>query len=51
MLLSYTIVEFYLLYGGAVDLQICILPTRSQCKVSDTKVTVKTLLKSPESEV
>ena len=41
MLLSYTIVDFYLLYGGAVDMQIRALLTRSQCKVSDTQVTVK----------
>ena len=27
--------------NGAVDMQICALLTRSQCKVSDTQVTVK----------
>ena len=40
MLLSYTIVDFYLFYNGAVDMQIRAL-TRSQCKVCDTQVTVK----------
>ena len=39
MLLSYTIVDFYLLYIGAVDMQICALLTRIQCKVSDTQMT------------
>ena len=34
-------VDFYLFYDGAVDIQICALLTRSQCKVSDTQVTVK----------
>ena len=42
MLLSYTIVDFYFYYNnGAVDMQICTLLTRIQCKVSDTQVTVK----------
>ena len=41
MLLSDTIVDFYLFYDGAVDIQIWALLTRSQCKVSDTQVTVK----------
>ena len=41
MLLAYTIVDFYLFYYGAVDIQIWALLTRSQCKVSDTHVTVK----------
>ena len=42
MLLSYTIVDFYFHYNkGAVDMQICTLLTRIQCKVSDTQVTVK----------
>ena len=41
MLLSNTIVDFHLLYDGAVDIQIWALLTRSQCKVSDTQVTVK----------
>ena len=31
----------FLFYNGAVDMQICALLTRSQCKVSDTQVTVK----------
>ena len=56
MLLSYTIVDFYLhvFYNGDVDMQICALLTKSQCKVSDnqvTPVTVKTcrsLLSSPD---
>ena len=42
MLLSYIIVDFYLYYNnGAVDMQICTLLTKIQCKVSDTQVTVK----------
>ena len=41
MLLSYTIVEFHLFYDGAGDIQIWALLTRSQCKVSDTQLTVK----------
>ena len=41
MLLSYTIVDFHLFYDGAVDIQIRAPPTRSQCKVCDTRVTVK----------
>ena len=42
MLLSYTIVDFYFYYNnGVVDMQICTLLTRIQCKVSDTQVTVK----------
>ena len=41
MLLSDTIVDFHLFYVGAVDIQIWALLTRSQCKVSDTQVTVK----------
>ena len=41
MLLSYTIVDFYLFYNGVVDMKIWALLTRSQCKVSDTQVTVK----------
>ena len=41
MLLSYTIVDFYLLYDGAVDIQIWALLTRSWWKVSDTRVTGK----------
>ena len=41
MLLSYTIVDFHLFYDGAVDIQIWAPPTRSQCQVCDTQVTVK----------
>ena len=41
MLLSYAIVDFYLLYDGAVDMQIRALLTRSQCKVSYTQLTVE----------
>ena len=41
MLLSYTIVDFHLFYDGAVDIQICTLLTRRQCKGCDTQVTVK----------
>ena len=40
MLLSYRFF-FYLYYNEAVGIQICTLLTRSQCKVSDTQVTVK----------
>ena len=39
--LTYTIVDFHLLYDETVELHIWALPTRSQCKVSDTQVTVK----------
>ena len=41
MLLSDTIVDFHLFYDVADDIQIWALLTRSQCKVSDTQVTVK----------
>ena len=41
MLLSDIIVVFHLFYDGAIDIQIWALLTRSQCKVSDTQVTVK----------
>ena len=42
MLLSYAIVDFYLFYDRAVDMQIWALLTRSQsARVSDTQVTVK----------
>ena len=41
MLLSFAIVEFYLFYNGEVDIQIWALLTRSQWKVSDTQVTMK----------
>ena len=34
-------VDFHLFYDGAVDIQIWALLTRSQCKISDTQVTVK----------
>ena len=41
MLNSYAIVDIYLFYDGAVDMQIWALLTRKQCRVSDTKVTDK----------
>ena len=41
MLLSYTIVDLYLFYNWAVDMQICALLTRSKCKAFDTQVTIK----------
>ena len=41
MLISYTIVGFYSLYDGAIDLQMLLLLPRSQCKVCDTQVTAK----------
>lgn len=40
MLLSYAVVGFYLSYDGATGMQICVLLTRSQCRVSDTQVTI-----------
>ena len=41
ILLSDTIIDFHLFYDGAIDMQKRALLTRSQCKVSDTQVTVK----------
>ena len=41
MLFSDAIIDFHLFYDGSVDIQIWALLTRSQCKVSDTQVTVK----------
>ena len=41
MLLFYTIVDFTYYHNEAVDMQICALLTRNECKVSDTQVTVK----------
>ena len=41
MVLSYSMFDFQLFYDGAVDIQILAPLTRSRCKVSDTKVTVK----------
>ena len=41
MLLSYATVDFHLFYEVAADMQIGALLTRSQCRVSDTQVTVK----------
>ena len=41
MPLSCTIVDFHLFYDGVVEIQIWAFLTRSQCKVSDTQVTVK----------
>ena len=38
---STAIVHFYLVYDGSVDMKICPLLTRSQCRVSDTQATVK----------
>ena len=38
MLLSYAVVEFYLFYDGAVDMQIWASLTRRLCRVSDTQV-------------
>ena len=38
---SYTIIDYHLFYDWAVDIQIWAPLTRSQCKVSDTQVTVK----------
>ena len=41
MQLSSAIVDFYLFYDGLVDMQIWVLQTRSQCRVSVTQVTIK----------
>lgn len=41
MQLFSTIVHFYLFYTGTVDMQICALLTTHQCRVTDTRVTVK----------
>ena len=41
MLFFFTIVNFYLFYDGAVDIQIRALLTRNRCKVSYKFVTVK----------
>ena len=41
MLHFYAIVEFYLFYDGAVNMQIWSLLTRSQYRVFDTQVTAK----------
>ena len=41
MLLSNAIVDFYLFYDGVLHMQIWVPLTRSQCKVSDTQVTLK----------
>ena len=43
MLLSYATVDFHLFYDVAVDMQIWALLTRSKCRASDTRVTVKVL--------
>ena len=41
MQFSSAIVDFYLFSDGSVDMQIWTLLSRSQCRVSDTEVTVK----------
>ena len=41
MLLSIQLLIFIYYNNGTVDMQICALLTRIQCKVSDTQVTVK----------
>ena len=41
MLLSYTIVDFHLFFDEAVDTPLGAPLKRSQCKDSDTQVTVK----------
>ena len=41
MMLSYSTVDLYLFYDGAVDMQIWALLTRGQGKNYDTKVTIK----------
>ena len=43
MLLFYAIVEFYLLYDGAVDMQIWAYLTRCKSRVSITQLTVEAL--------
>ena len=42
-MLFFAMVDFYLFYDGVVDMQIWALLTRSQCRVSDTQVTVRVL--------
>ena len=42
MLFSDAIVDFYFFFDEAIDMQIWALLTRSQCRVSDTQVTVET---------
>ena len=42
MLLSYNTVDYYLFDDGNVNMQRVLL-TRSQCRISDTQVTVKAL--------
>ena len=41
MQLSSATVDFYLFYDGHLDMQIEVLLTRSQCRVSVTQVSVK----------
>ena len=42
MLLPYAIVDFFIFYDGAVDMRLCPLLTRNQCRVVyDTQVTVE----------
>ena len=43
MLLSYVSVDCFLFYDGAAEMQIWALLTESQCRVSDTQVTVMAL--------
>ena len=43
MLLSYATVDLYLFYDRAADIQIWAPLRKSQCRVSDTQVTVKAL--------
>ena len=41
MQVSSSIVDFHLFYDGLVVMQLRTLLTRSQCRVSDTQITVK----------
>lgn len=41
MLLTYAIINFYLFYDGAVNMQIWVLLTRNHCRLSDTQITIK----------
>ena len=43
MLHSYATVDFHSFYDVADDMQIWALMTRSQCRVSDTQMTVRVL--------
>ena len=41
MMLSYTIFIFMYYYNGTVGMKLCVILINSQCKFSDTQVTIK----------